>query len=247
MAHPRTALHGRRLWCQSLGLLALALPVSAVQAGEPSARRSWTLERFDALNIAIPADVLILPSAPSAAPSLTVTAEAAVIDSITVKVVQGRLRLTPARPFHTRQAITVELRTPGLSAMAIEAASTVIAQGLRSERLDIDIDAAANLTIEGLNCQHFKLHSQGAGTWLVSGHTVDQQVSISGSGDYRADRLVSDTASIRIQGAADVAVHARQQLDVEITGSGTVSYRGHPARIHKHILGAGSVEPLGEP
>lgn len=44
-----------------------------------------------------------------------------------------------------------------------------------------------------------------------------------------------------ISSGGDVAIAASQALDVHISGSGNVTYRGDPLELKKHITGSGDV------
>jgi hypothetical protein len=49
-----------------------------------------------------------------------------------------------------------------------------------------------------------------------------------------------------VSGAASVDVYADEQLDVSVSGAGSVSYSGNPKTINKHVSGIGSVSPSGQ-
>ncbi|MCB1694092.1 MAG: DUF2807 domain-containing protein, partial [Pseudomonadales bacterium] len=63
---------------------------------------------------------------------------------------------------------------------------------------------------------------------------------VSGAGHYKADRLISDFAQVRLSGAGTADVSVSDDLDVVISGPGRVSYAGYP-EIVKRITGSGKL------
>jgi hypothetical protein len=53
--------------------------------------------------------------------------------------------------------------------------------------------------------------------------------------------LQTKTATISSTGASHAEVNVSQSLKVSITGAGKVVYSGTPAKVEKHISGAGSI------
>src|SRR5438552_996004 len=58
-------------------------------------------------------------------------------------------------------------------------------------------------------------------------------------------KLRADNAKVEVSGAASVDVYAAEQLDVNVSGAGRVSYSGNPKTVNKHVSGIGSVNPSG--
>jgi hypothetical protein len=62
-----------------------------------------------------------------------------------------------------------------------------------------------------------------------------QSVAIEGSGDHRAERLASEKAQATISGSGGVRVNAREELAVDLSGSGEVPYLGVPAGMPSRV------------
>jgi hypothetical protein len=65
-------------------------------------------------------------------------------------------------------------------------------------------------------------------------------VEISGTGTYLAENLESREVNIDVAGAGSAIVNAKEKLDAEISGIGSVEYVGHP-RVQQSVSGAGQV------
>ncbi len=74
---------------------------------------------------------------------------------------------------------------------------------------------------------------------------VAQDIDISGSGEYRAGDLQSETAKIKISGSGDVTLWVIESLDANVSGSGSVNYYGHP-QTSLSSSGSGKIKSLGE-
>ncbi len=88
----------------------------------------------------------------------------------------------------------------------------------------------------------------GSGNIVAAGKCKSMQLSIAGSGDFQGADLKSDIAKISISGSGDAKIHAENELDVSISGSGKIIYSGNPAKVKQTISGSGEIkklEPLG--
>jgi len=80
----------------------------------------------------------------------------------------------------------------------------------------------------------------GSGDINLSGQTLSQTVAIIGSGNYNAFDLISDSAEITIVGSGDVQVTVNNTLTGELSGSGSIFYKGDPT-IDVSVLAEGNV------
>jgi len=98
--------------------------------------------------------------------------------------------------------------------------------------LDLTISAEADFGISG------------SGKIEAAGSASRVKASISGSGKVLAADLVTNSCYVRISGSGDVEINVKNEIDANITGSGTVSYRGTPTKINSHSSGSGSVRKM---
>ena len=123
----------------------------------------------------------------------------------------------------------------------------------RAPRLDIftwrltDLTAAGTGTREAaqITGPSFTARFPGAGRATLSGGVRRLRIEVTGAADVDARRLPAETVEVAIGGVGQVAVAARDRLAVDISGTGQVTYSGHPRQITQHITGSGEVEPAG--
>jgi hypothetical protein len=84
----------------------------------------------------------------------------------------------------------------------------------------------------------------GSGKIEASGSAQSIKASISGSGRVNASNLEVDKCTVRISGSGDVEIHVKSELDANISGSGTVSYKGNPSHVNGHSSGSGKVRKM---
>lgn len=84
----------------------------------------------------------------------------------------------------------------------------------------------------------------GSGKIEASGSADMVKASISGSGKVLAADLETNRCDIRISGSGDVEINVKNELDANISGSGSVSYRGNPKKVNSHASGSGKVRKM---
>lgn len=84
----------------------------------------------------------------------------------------------------------------------------------------------------------------GSGEVEASGSSQSVKAEITGSGKVLAANLETDKCDVRISGSGDVEINVKTELDAHISGSGTVSYKGSPARVNANSSGSGKVRKM---
>ncbi|MBS1486067.1 MAG: DUF2807 domain-containing protein [Bacteroidetes bacterium] len=149
----------------------------------------------------------------------------------------------------------MELRVSGSGSLTID----LDAKG----ELRADVSGSGDITAKG-SCREFESHVSGSGkvnlTCAISGK-ADVGVSgsgrismngraneikahISGSGKVLASDLEVSKCDVRISGSGDVEINVKDALDANISGSGSVSYKGNPSQVNSHSSGSGKVRKM---
>lgn len=84
----------------------------------------------------------------------------------------------------------------------------------------------------------------GSGKIVASGSAQRVTTTISGSGKVLAADLAAESCNVRISGSGDVEINVKSELDANISGSGSVGYRGNPGKINSHASGSGKVHKM---
>ena len=154
--------------------------------------------------------------------SLTVEAEEDVLPKIRTEVENKRLIISPKRntSINTNKPINYKLTVKDLNTLEVSGSGNVEAKDINTDELAVTIG--------------------GAGDVEIRGSADSQEVEISGSGEYKAGDLESKEATIDVRGSGLATVNVSDELDAEVSGSGSVEYIGDPT-VQQEVSGAGEV------
>ena len=108
---------------------------------------------------------------------------------------------------------------------------------------EMRISGAAKGAVTGLGGGPLRLRLRGAGDLQLSGRCAHLDVEISGAGHINADKLMAESARVRLSGAGDIDVRTTGKLDADVSGAGSIRYAGPPASVTRRVSGVGSIEP----
>ncbi len=105
--------------------------------------------------------------------------------------------------------------------------------------LTLNTSGSGNIiTMSGLSMSTLAAHITNTGSVTVSGSVDQQTIDITGSGNYDAFDLFSNTTTVNCIGSGDASVNAKILLDATIIGSGNILYKRYP-EIQSTITGSG--------
>jgi Putative auto-transporter adhesin, head GIN domain len=155
--------------------------------------------------------------------SLTISAAENILPRVSSEVSGDTLVLGPERIIQIlpSKPITYALTVKDLTGLAISGSGSVNVSKLATPSLSSKIS--------------------GSGTMTANGTADNQDLDLSGSGRYRAEQLIGKRVKVAISGSGSADVHATEVLDIQMSGSGTLSYTGNPPQITQEISGSGKV------
>jgi len=148
-----------------------------------------------------------------------------ILPLIKTEVRDGILFVSNDQPYHSSKTVTLRISLPELNSVANH--------------------GAGQIKIVDANSSDLKIDSTGAASVDAAGTAKSIQISSTGAGEIDTSKLRADKAKVEVSGAATVDVYASEQLDVNVSGAGHVSYSGNPKTVNKHVSGIGSVGPTG--
>nr|WKN39104.1 DUF2807 domain-containing protein [Tunicatimonas sp. TK19036] len=163
-----------------------------------------------------------------------------IIPVITTEVRGGELEIGSSRNYRTSNPVNIYITVPVISAIKIDGSGDVFGEtSMGGDQLELEVSGSGNMDLE-LYYTQLWVESNGSGDFQLFGEVDDQEVRISGSGNYQARDLTSENCDIRISGSGDAAVSASEYLKAEIRGSGNILYYGDP-QIESSVSGSGNV------
>lgn len=104
-----------------------------------------------------------------------------------------------------------------------------------------DVSGSGSVKLDAAIAERADFGVSGSGKIYASGSSDNVKTSISGSGKVLAANLETNRCEVRISGSGDVEINVKNELDANISGSGSISYKGNPGKVNSHASGSGSV------
>jgi Putative auto-transporter adhesin, head GIN domain len=105
----------------------------------------------------------------------------------------------------------------------------------------LEVSGSGSVNVSKLATTSLSSKISGSGKITANGTADDQDLDISGSGRYQAEQLIGKTVRVAISGSGSADVHATEVLDIQMSGSGTLTYTGNPPQVTQEISGSGKV------
>lgn len=174
-------------------------------------------------------------------PSLTISAGSNVIDRLTSDVHGDTLVLdAPGPNIGGLGEIRYALTLPAVSEVRVEGSGDVEVDFAGADEVRVTISGSGDVDARNLDAGSVTTEIRGSGEIDLAGEAGDLEVLIDGSGEVNAYELEARTASVTIRGSGEVDVFVLDELDVDISGSGTVRHKGG-ATVNSNISGSGDV------
>jgi len=157
------------------------------------------------------------------ASSFEIEADDNLLPLIKTEVLDGVLMVSNDQDFHSAKSTVLRVSLPDLTRLANH--------------------GAGNVTIMDADSNNLELNSTGAASINADGKAKSIAITSAGAGSIDAGNLRAEKASVSLSGAGSVQVYATEQLDVTISGVGSVTYGGNPKTVNKSVSGIGSVNP----
>jgi hypothetical protein len=146
--------------------------------------------------------------------------------------------ILPSKP------IEYNLRLKELVDLDIAGSAIIDSESIESDYLDVKLSGSAKVNIDSLKGKKLDINVSGSGKIELAGEVNEQNIKISGSGNYNAKDLHSENVNLKVSGSGKANIWATESLDVNISGSGNVNYYGNPT-VRSSISGSGKINNLG--
>ncbi len=203
--------------------------------------RKVAVSGFEKVSVEMPGELVVTQGSLDGRDALTIEAEDTVQPLIQAKVEDGVLRIfqKSGTTLQTSQQIRFHVWMKRISGISASSASQVLSEGIRSPELSLVSKDAGTFRITGLDVDKLAVRSEGAASMLLAGKAGDQDVRLSGAGNYMAQELATLETRIRLSGSGGAAVRVAETLDVKLTGAGNVTYYGNPKTVRPNDTGSG--------
>jgi len=180
--------------------------------------------------------------------SLTVEAPSNFLRYLETYVENGVLYISMRRGFLGGPAnrVIFTLTVKDLDGLSLSGAGTIkVMDGLQCTNLNINLSGAGSIEVDNLAAESVNANLSSAGAIIIAGKVDSQSVNLSGVGGFEAGDLESKSTLVNLTGAGGAVVWATEELDVTVSGVGSINYYGDP-RVTQNVTGLGSVNSKGE-
>lgn len=141
---------------------------------------------------------------------------------------------------HDDAQVKVIITMPELEHLELSGASKGMVQGFKSNTMEAHLSGASDARFE-VDVRELKIGGSGASHIAVDGNGDLLTIDISGASEFNGYDYQTNRVEAVVSGASHAEVVVRELLQVDASGAGKLSYKGHP-RVTSKLSGAGNVE-----
>jgi hypothetical protein len=176
--------------------------------------------------------------------SVVVQGDSNVIPNIQTSVNNNILTVSNSNVIGGSKPAKIYITVVDLNAVQVGGSGNFTGTDLKLKSLNLFLSGSGSINLVNLVADSIKLVNSGSGLTSLSGNVKSQEIIISGTGEYKAKDLQSNTATVEIDGSGQTTLNVINQLNIIINGSGQVFYLGNP-NIQQQITGSGTVKKVG--
>jgi hypothetical protein len=155
--------------------------------------------------------------------SVIITTDTNLLPFITTRNRNNVLLIRPERNLNPTEQVNITISLPELKSIGLSGATSAQLNDIEGESLELTLSGSSVLDVSG-GINQLTLDASGAST-------------------VNALNLQAERARVNLSGAVEALVYVTGSLDVTISGSAELRYRGNP-QITSDISGAGSLRGL---
>jgi hypothetical protein len=236
-----------RITSVAAGLLLAAAALSSFTAADRAAladRETRPVGAFTEINLGGSARVVLKQGSPQ---SVAVEGSKEDLADFETEVQGGQLRLKfrnqEGRQFNNKNhgPVTVYVTAPALKALRVGGSGKLEVSGpLQADDMALVLSGSGDLAVPQLQARQLQTSVSGAGTVMVGGTAVSNDIRLSGSGQVKAHDLKTETSRARLSGSGDAHVYASRAAEGSTSGSGSLYVAGG-AQLSSNTRGSGRV------
>ena len=199
------------------------------------------VSNFDGIEVSGAFDIIIKQGATE---EVIVEADANLLPLIRTDVVGSTLQIETRKPINHVTVMKVYVTVKDLKRIDVSGAVDINTDGrITVPELSFESSGASESKME-LAVQKLKLDCSGASKLRFSGSATEVGMDLSGASDIFAFDLLAENYDIDISGAGNAQINVSKKIRAEISGAGSVKYKGSPANVDQSVSGAGSIKKV---
>jgi len=203
------------------------------------------IDNYIEVIINVPAEVLYQQFSDSA-PYLQIHTDENILRALIVNVKQDQLSIGVKQDsFIKPSKLTIYTSSHNLSLVSVAGSGEVRLKGeVNSLDITLNITGSGKLTADSLLCNKMTTFISGSGNVHLIGASNYSFFNIIGTGNINAFDYLVQELNCNITGSGEIEAVVTKKLEVNITGSGNLSYRGKPETVSKKVIGSGNIKSV---
>jgi hypothetical protein len=146
--------------------------------------------------------------------------------------------------FWRQKPIAVFIRMPLVTKLSVAGSGSIFGEStIYSDSLTLELTGSGEIELD-VKAKQLSSTISGSGEIRLSGAAKTLNHTIAGSGDLKGLDLETEKSVVKISGSGNCEVSVTDELEVLISGSGKVFYRGNPRMINQEVSGSGKVKKI---
>lgn len=225
----------------SVAMVALTGCTTCIEGIGDKTEESRVLLEFTEIESNVSFDVALAQAGAGNRPYALVYAQENVLPHIKTEVNRGKLSITVDECIKPTEPIRVTVVTSDLNTISLRGSGNMTANTyIMFPDLDVDNRGSGNVYLK-LAGKAIRINNTGSGEIVVEGQVETAGIDSRGSGQIDTQRLRSEHAKVDSRGSGEVWLQVHGSLDVKLSGSGNVIYRGNPQDIKQSNKGSGNI------
>ncbi len=198
------------------------------------------LEAFTKINIS-GSYKIVLKQGESA---VKVTADDNLLHFIETDVSGDELTIKNKKNICNAGTMEIDISNPDFQVIKSANALDLSSDGkLSLKDFDMEFGGASKVKLD-LNAANVKIQTSGAADINLTGQATENQVTMSGAGNLNALDFIVANYRVETSGITHCKINVLKELTVNINGTGSLEYKGNPAKISNQHSGLTSIKKI---
>ncbi len=115
--------------------------------------------------------------------------------------------------------------------LMVRGSGDIDGNSVESGTVDLSLTGSGDVEIPRIDARDVEVTLSGSGDIEIGGRADNATYKLRGSGDIDADRFYAAGVNATLSGSGDISCYAEQNFRCSASGSGTVTFGGHPRNV----------------
>lgn len=176
--------------------------------------------------------------------SVKVTADDNLLKLIETNVSGDELKISTKGDVCNAGQMIINITNPDFQAVKSSGALELSSDGkLTVKDFNMELAGVSKVNLD-MNAANVKMLVSGTSEINLTGQASENLVTLSGTGSLNALEFIVANYRVETSGFSRCKINVLKELSVNISGAGTVEYRGNPSKINNEHSGATSIKKI---